>query len=58
VGTLQGFCDLLEGDVNYPAVMKALREAAYDGPCVAEFFGLDGAALDKVSRAMDKILAM
>ncbi len=56
-GTLQGFCDLLEGDVNYPAVMKALREAAYDGPCVAEFFGLDSAGLDKVSQAMDTILA-
>jgi len=57
-GTLKGFCDLLEGDVNYPAVMKALREAGYDGPCVAEFFGLEPAALQKLSRSMDKILAM
>ena len=58
VGTLDGFCDLLEGDVNYPAVMAELRRIGYDGPCVAEFFGLDGAALDKLSGAMDKILAM
>jgi L-ribulose-5-phosphate 3-epimerase len=58
VGTLKGFCDLLEGDVNYPAVMEELRRAGYDGPCVAEFFGLDGSALDKLSGAMDKILAM
>lgn len=58
VGTLDGFCDLLEGDVNYPAVMEALREVGYDGPCVAEFFALEAAALDKLSAAMDQILAM
>lgn len=57
-GDLGGFCDLLEGDVNYPAVMAALRELNYDGPCVAEFFQLDSAALDKLSKAMDRILAM
>ena len=57
VGTLDGFCDLLEGDVNYPEVMKALREVGYDGPCVAEFFGLESEGLRKVSEAMDKILA-
>ena len=58
VGTLAGFCDLLEGDCNYPEVIKALREAGYDGPAVAEFFGLDQAGLLKVSKALDKILAM
>jgi L-ribulose-5-phosphate 3-epimerase len=57
-GTLAGFCDLLEGDVNYPAVMEGLRREHYDGPCVAEFFGLGSPALDKLSAAMDKILAM
>ncbi len=58
VGTLDGFCDLLEGDVNYPAVMEGLKREGYDGPCVAEFFDLDAAALDKLSAAMDEILAM
>jgi L-ribulose-5-phosphate 3-epimerase len=58
VGTLAGFCDLLEGDVNFPAVMQGLRAAGYDGPCVAEFFGLDSAGLKKLSAAMDRILAM
>lgn len=58
VGTISGFCDLLEGDVNYPEVMKALREVGYDGPCVAEFFGLDSKGLKKASKAMDKIFAM
>ncbi len=38
VGTLSGFVDLLEGDVNYPAVMQALTEVGYTGACVAELF--------------------
>ncbi len=52
------FCDLLEGDVNYPAVMETLRDIGYEGPCVAEFFGLEEDALRKLSEAMDRILAM
>lgn len=56
--SLDGFCDLLEGDVDYPAVVSALREVGYEGPATAEFFELDGAALDKLSAAMDTILAM
>jgi len=58
VGNMSGFCDLLEGDVNYPAVMQALREVGYDGPCTAEFFQLDAEGLERVSKAMDEILAM
>src|SRR5690606_20026261 len=57
VGTLDGFCDLLEGDVDYPAVMKALRDIGYDGPVTSEFFGAEK-DLAKISSAMDKILAM
>lgn len=57
VGTLDGFCDLLEGDVDYPAVMAALRTAGYDGPVTAEFFNCE-ADLPKISAAIDKILAM
>ena len=55
---MEGFCDLLEGDVNFPAVMRELRAIGYAGPCVAEFFGLDEVGLRKLSRAMDRILAM
>ena len=58
VGTIEGFCDLLEGDCNYPEVMAALREVGYEGPCVAEFFDIDVAALRRTSEAMDKIAAM
>lgn len=38
VGTLDGFVDLLNGDVNYSAVLKALRENSYDGWLTAEVF--------------------
>jgi L-ribulose-5-phosphate 3-epimerase len=37
-GTLQGFVDLLEGDVNYPAVMAALQAIGYDGWVTGELF--------------------
>lgn len=37
VGTLAGFTDLLEGDVDFGAVMAALEEIGYDGYLVAEF---------------------
>ena len=57
VGTLDGFCDLLEGDTNYAAVMTALREIGYDGFVTAEFFNAE-ADLPKISAAMDTILKM
>jgi len=57
VGTLAGFCDLTEGDVDWPAVMAALRQIGYDGPVTAEFFDCEG-DLRKISGAMDRILAL
>jgi hexulose-6-phosphate isomerase len=36
VGTLDGFVDMLSGDVDYPAVMGAFRDAGYDGWVTAE----------------------
>ncbi|WP_300370753.1 sugar phosphate isomerase/epimerase [Brachyspira sp.] len=36
VGTLSGFVDLLAGDVNYPAVVEALKEIGYDDFCTGE----------------------
>lgn len=38
VGNLNGFVDLFEGDVDYPAVISALKEIRYDGYCVVEVF--------------------
>ena len=57
VGTLAGFCPLLEGDVDFPAVMNALRKIGYDGDVVSEFGNCEDNLRD-ISQAMDKILAM
>lgn len=36
VGTAEGFVDLLNGDVDFPEIVKALTEVGYDGALVAE----------------------
>jgi hexulose-6-phosphate isomerase len=38
VGTLHGFVDLFEGDVDFGAVVTALHEVGYEGACVVEAF--------------------
>lgn len=37
VGTIDGFCLPLEGDVNWPRVMEALKKIEYDDYLIAEF---------------------
>lgn len=60
VGTLDGFVDLLEGDVNWPAVMTALREIGYSSYVTAEmippYSHHPEALICNTSRAMDYIL--
>ncbi|HMS56266.1 MAG TPA: sugar phosphate isomerase/epimerase family protein [Fimbriimonadaceae bacterium] len=62
VGTIDGFVDLLEGDVNWPEVMAALREIDYDGPVVAEMIPYyrhcPEVRIANTSRAMDAILSL
>lgn len=62
VGTIDGFVDLLEGDVNWPEVMRAIREIGYQGPIVAEMIPLyrhfPEVRIANTSRAMDAILAL
>ena len=62
VGTADGFCDLLEGDVNWPGVMAAIREIGYDGPVVGEMIPLyrhfPEVRIANTSRAMDAILSL
>jgi hexulose-6-phosphate isomerase len=63
-GLWKGFqVDYLEGDNNWPVVVKALDEIGYSGWAIAEPAhhppGLDNAGfLKNVSEKMDKILAM
>ncbi|MEI7905457.1 MAG: sugar phosphate isomerase/epimerase family protein [Candidatus Firestonebacteria bacterium] len=55
-----GFVDLLDGDVNWPEVMKALKEIGYDGPVTAELIPYYNhhplARCEVASIAMDYIL--
>ncbi|HHV94941.1 MAG TPA: TIM barrel protein [Clostridiaceae bacterium] len=60
VGTLGGFVDLLAGDVNYPAVVKALNNVGYNGYVVAEMIPNYTHYTDQIiyntSASMDRIL--
>jgi hexulose-6-phosphate isomerase len=60
VGTIEGFVDLLEGDVNWPEVVKAIDEIGYSGPVVGEMIPYykhhPEVRLANTSRAMDAIL--
>jgi hexulose-6-phosphate isomerase len=61
VGTIDGFVDLLSGDVNWTEVMAALRETGYDGFLTAEVFPHAHApalVVEQTSRAIDAILAL
>lgn len=61
VGTGAGFVDLLSGDVDFAAVMAALRRVGYEGPLTTETTLCpwdDTQAGMAASAAMDKILAM
>ncbi len=60
VGTLDGFVDLLAGDVNYPEVVKALNEIGYTDWVSAEMIPsykqYPDTLIYNASRAMDSIL--
>jgi hexulose-6-phosphate isomerase len=60
VGTVEGFVDLLEGDVDWPEVVAAIDAIGYAGPVVAEMIPLykhyPEVRIENTSRAMDAIL--
>jgi len=59
VGTIDGFVQLLEGDVNWPEVMAALGEIGFDGFVTAEMFPYNhhgDVVLAHTSASMDMIL--
>ena len=55
VGTVEGFVDLLEGDVDFEAVKKALAEVGYDGYVTAELLPFEPGRPEKTAEAMKKI---
>lgn len=57
-GLWKGFeAELLEGDCDWPAVMKALDEIGYNGWAVAEIPGGDASRMKAISERMNRILA-
>ncbi len=58
VGNLDGFVDLLDGDVNYPAVMAAFRKINYTGPFTVEFVPGRIGAVEKAAAAIKIIEKM
>jgi len=60
VGSLAGFVDLLSGDVNYPAVIKALKDVGYNSFVTAEMIPPYKNYTDQIiyntSASMDRIL--
>ena len=59
VGNIGGFCDLLEGDVNWQEVIKALKEVGYNSYLTAEigpYKQFPETVIYNTSLAIDKIL--
>ena len=54
-GTADGFVDLLEGDVDFDAIKKALKEINYDGYVTAEMIPYVHGRPEKTAVAMKKI---
>jgi hexulose-6-phosphate isomerase len=55
IGTAEGFVDLLEGDVNFQTVQKALVDIGYDGYVTAELLPFEPGRPEKTATAMKKI---
>jgi len=55
VGTVEGFVDLLEGDVNFQTVKEALVDIGYDGYVTAELLPFEPGRPEKAAQAMRKI---
>lgn len=65
VGSVDGFVDLLSGDVNWPEVMRALRDVGYQGWCTAEmippvpfYTHSPETLIHNTARAMDGIFSL
>lgn len=65
VGSADGFCDILSGDVNWPAVMAALKGDSYSGwvasemiPPVPFYKHCPEVLIHNTSRAMDGIFGL
>jgi len=62
IGTIEGFIDLLEGDVPWDRVMAAFKAIGYDGPVTAEMMPpyqhFPNRLIEATSKSMDEILKL
>ncbi len=61
IGNINGFCMLLEGDVNWKEVMNALKEIGFNGYATAEFWAYkhcSDTVIYHASISMDRILKL
>lgn len=58
VGTVAGFGELFEGDVDFKACKRALRDVGYQGSLTAEILPFAEGRVERTSKAMDRIMAM
>ena len=59
VGNIHGFCNLLEGDLDWPRITASLRKIGYDGWLIAELGAMKyhpEVLLHYTSLALDKII--
>ena len=57
VGTIDGFCPIFEGGIDWAGVMGALREIGYDGFVSGEMIPPRPGDLEKTSAALDSLLS-
>ncbi|OHB75900.1 MAG: xylose isomerase [Planctomycetes bacterium RBG_16_64_10] len=50
------FCDIGDGDIDWPDVRRALREIGFTGWATAEVGGGDRKRLEQIARQMDRVL--
>ena len=55
IGTVEGFVDLLEGDVDFEAVKKALSEVGYNSYVTSEILPFSPGRPQKTAKAMKEI---
>ncbi len=55
VGTVEGFVDLLEGDVDFDSVRDALADIGYDGYVTGELIPFEPGRPKKTAEAMKKV---
>ncbi len=55
IGTVDGFVDLLEGDVDFQKVKEALVDIGYDGYVTAEILPFESGRPEKTAKAMKQI---